>query len=140
MTDRTAMIRSYTAMMLVALWAFQPLVTAVHSREHAHRYCPEHQTFEETARGTGQLQSRLAHSVPVLSAVRAEPGMDSVLSTHETCPLLTASARGDAQASERVTLIEHCLSTSLQATAPPGSLCSVPILATAPKASPPARV
>jgi hypothetical protein len=140
MTDRTAMIRSYTAMMLVALWAFQPLVTAVHSREHAHRYCPEHQTFEETARGTGQLQSRLANSVPVLVAVRAEPGVDSVLSTHETCPLLTASARGDAQASERVTVLEHSLSTSLLATAPPGSLCSVPILATAPKASPPARV
>ena len=94
MTDRTAMIRSYTAMMLVALWAFQPLVTAVHSWEHAHRYCPEHQTFEETARGTGQLQSQLANSVPVLAAVRAEPGVDAVLSTHETCPLLTASARG----------------------------------------------
>lgn len=126
-------------MMLVALWAFQPLVTAVHSREHAHRYCPEHQTFEETARGTGQLQSRLANSVPVLAAVRTEPGVDSVLSTHEACPLLTASARGDAQASERETVIADCLSTSLLATAPPGSLCSVPILATAPKASPPAR-
>ena len=140
MTDLTAMIRSYTAMMLVALWAFQPLVTAVHSREHAHRYCPAHQTFEETARGPGQSQTQRVHGVPVLTAVRAEPGADGVLSTHETCPLLTASARGDAQASERETVIEDYLSTSLLATAPPGSLCSVPILATAPKASPPARV
>lgn len=139
MTDRAAMIRSYTAMMLVALWAFQPLVTAVHSREHAHRFCPEHQTFEETARGTVQSQSRRANSVPVLGAVRAELGVDAVLSTHEACPLLTASARGDAQSSETATVIADCLSTSLLATAPPGSLCSVPILATAPKASPPAR-
>jgi hypothetical protein len=139
MTDRTAMIRSYTAMVLVALWVFQPLVTVVHSREHAHRFCPEHQTFEETARGTGQLQSQRTNSAAVLAAVRAEPGVDSVLSTHEACPLLTASARGDAHPSERETTVADCLSTSLLATAPPGSLCSVPILATAPKASPPAR-
>jgi hypothetical protein len=139
MTDRTTMIRSYTAMMLVALWAFQPLVTAVHSREHAHRFCPEHQTFEETARGTVQSQSRRINSVPVLGAVRAEGGVDAVLSTHEACPLLTASTRGDAQSSETETVVADCLSTSLLATAPPGSLCSVPILATAPKASPPAR-
>jgi hypothetical protein len=139
MSDRTTMIRSFTAMLLVALWAFQPLVTAVHSREHAHRFCPEHQTFEETARGTGPSQTRRINSVPVLSAVRSEASVDGVLSTHETCPLVTASARGDAQTSETVTVIADCLSTSLLATAPPGSLCSVPILATAPKASPPAR-
>jgi hypothetical protein len=139
MTHRTTMIRSYTAMLLVALWAFQPLVTAVHSREHAHRFCPEHQTFEETARGPSPSQTRRVNSEPVLSAVRAEMGEDGVLSTHEACPLVAASARGDAHASETVTVIADCLSTSLLATAPPRSLCSVPILATAPKASPPAR-
>jgi hypothetical protein len=139
MTDRTAILRGYTAMLLVALWAFQPLVTAIHSREHAHRFCPEHQTFEETARGTGRFQSRLANSVPVLAALRADLGVDSVRPTHDACPLLTASPRGDAQVSETVTVVGDYLSTSLLATAPPGSLCSVPILATAPKASPPAR-
>jgi hypothetical protein len=139
MTDRAAILRSYTAMLLVALWAFQPLVTALHSREHAHRFCPEHQTFEETARGTGRLQTRRANSVPVLAALRADLGTDSVRPAHETCPLLTASPRGDAQAAETVTVVTDCLSTSLLATVPQGSLCSVPILATAPKASPPAR-
>jgi hypothetical protein len=139
MTDRTAILRGYTAMLLVALWAFQPLVTAIHSREHAHRFCPEHQTFEETASGTGRFQTRRANSVPVLAAIRADLGVDSVRPTHEACPLLTASSRGDAQASETVTVVADCLSTNLLATAPPGSLCSVPILATAPKASPPAR-
>jgi hypothetical protein len=139
MNHRTAILRRYTATLLVALWAFQPLVTAVHSREHAHRFCPEHQTFEETARGTGRFQSRRANSVPVLAAVRANLGVDAVRPTHEACPLLTASPRGAAQASETVTVVADCLSTSVLATAPPGSLCSVPILATAPKASPPAR-
>lgn len=139
MTDRTAILRSYTAMLLVALWAFQPLVTAIHSQEHAHRFCPEHQTFEESARGTGQSQSRRANNVPVLAAIRAALGLDAVLSKHEACPVLTASARGAAQTSETATVVADCLSTSLVSTAPPGSLCSVPILATAPKASPPAR-
>ncbi|HVG57073.1 MAG TPA: hypothetical protein VNA24_00860 [Hyalangium sp.] len=139
MTDRTAIFRSYTVMLLVALWAFQPLVTALHSQEHAHRFCPEHQTFEETARGTGQFQSRRANSVPVLAALRTDLDLDSVRSTHEACPLLTASPRGDEQVSETVTEVADCLSTSQLATAPLGSLCSVPILATAPKASPPAR-
>ena len=80
---------------------------------------------------------------PALTAtdeVRSLVGeLDAVLSTHEACPLVTASARGDAQTSETATVVADCLSSSLLATAPPGSLCSVPILATAPKASPPAR-
>jgi hypothetical protein len=139
MSDRTAILRSYTATLLVALWAFQPLVTAIHSREHAHRFCQAHQTFEEAARGTSQAHARRANSVPVLAAIRADLGVDSVRSTHEVCPLLTASPRDDAQVSETVTVVADCLCTSLLATAPLGSLCSVPILATAPKASPPAR-
>jgi hypothetical protein len=139
MIDRTAILRSYTATLLVALWAFQPLVTAIHSREHAHRFCQTHQTFEEAARGSSQAQARRANSVPVLAGVRADLGVDAVLSAHEACPLSTAGSRSAVQSSEMVTVVEACLSTSLMATAPPGSLCSVPILARAPKASPPAR-
>jgi hypothetical protein len=139
MTDRASTHRSCTAMLLVALWALQPVVAGVHSREHAHRFCPEHQTFEETARGAGQWQSRRANSAPVLAALRAETGADPVRSTHEACPLQPAGTRGDAQPSERATVAAAYLATGLLATAPPGSLCSVPILATAPKASPPAR-
>lgn len=126
-------------MLLVALWVFQPLVTVLHSREHSHYFCPEHQAFEETARGSGQWQPPGASRPPVLMALRAEPGGEASLSAHEACPLVTASPRGDAQDAETATAITAFLSTSLLATAPPGSLCSVPILATAPKASPPAR-
>lgn len=139
MLDRIATLRSFIAALLVALWGVQPLVAVVHSREHAHRFCPEHQTFEETARGSGQWQSRRSSSAPVLSAIRAETGVDSVRSTHEACPLQTAGTRGYAQSSETVTAIATCHGTSVLATAPPRSLSSVPILATAPKLSPPAR-
>jgi hypothetical protein len=139
MTDRTATLRSYTAMLLVALWALQPLVAAMHSREHAHRFCQTHHAFEEAARGTGQTQAWRTNSGPVLAGARAAMGVEAVLSTHEACPLGTASTRSAVQTSEAVTVVEDCLSTSILATAPPGSLCSVPILATAPKASPPAR-
>lgn len=139
MIDRTSTFRSLIAMLLVALWGVQPLVAVVHSREHAHRFCPEHQTFEETARGSGQFQSRRSSSVPVLGAIRAETGLDSMRSTHEACPLQTAGTRGAAQTSQLVTEIATCCGTSVLATAPPRSLSSVPILATAPKLSPPAR-
>ena len=139
MTDRLSTLQSYTAALLVALWALQPVVTVLHAQEHAHRFCPEHQTFEETARGSGQWQSRRSNSPPVLAALRVDLGRDSLRSTHEACPLQAAGPRGDAQTSETVSEIAECLGTSLCATAPPGSQCSVPILATAPKSSPPAR-
>jgi hypothetical protein len=139
MTHRLSTLQSYTAALLVALWALHPVVAVLHAQEHAHRFCPEHQTFEETARGSGQWQSRRSSSAPVLAALRADLGRDSLRSTHEACPLQTAGTRGDVQTSERVSELAECLGTSLCATAPPGSLCSVPILATAPKSSPPAR-
>jgi hypothetical protein len=139
MIDRTATLRRFTATLLVALWAVQPLVAVVHSQQHAHRFCPEHQTFEETARGSGQVQARRSSSTPVILSVRPQSGVDSPLSTHEACPLQTAGTRGYAQASATVTSVAEYLATSLMATAPPRALSSIPLLATAPKLSPPAR-
>lgn len=139
MTGRPSTLRSYTAMLLVALWALQPLAAVLHAREHSHHYCPEHQTFEETARGAGPWQPQRASSPAVLAALRAEPGGEAALTAHEACPLLTASPRGDEHAPAARTVLVAPLSPGPPATAPPGSLCSVPILATAPKASPPAR-
>ena len=139
MIDRSATFRRLTATLLVTLWAVHPVAAVVHSVEHAHRFCPEHQAFEETARGTGQLQSRRSNNLPTLVSLRTERGMDAVRSAHEACPLQTAGNRGHAQISATVTAVAECLGTSLRATAPPRSITSVPILATAPKLSPPAR-
>lgn len=139
MIERTSTLRSYTAMLLVALWALQPLVAVIHSLEHTHRFCPEHQAFEETARGSGQGPARRSSGLPVLAAFRMDGDVDAVLSAHEACPLQTASSRGDAHVSETSGGVSGRLDTSVQATAPPVCLCSVPILAIAPKSSPPAR-
>jgi len=139
MNDRTATLKRFIATLLVAVWAVQPVLEVLHSQEHAHRYCPEHQTFEEMARGSGQGVSWLSSSAPVLTAVRVSLALDPVRATHEACPLQSAGTRGYTQASAVVTTVHALLAASALATAPPHSLCSVPILATAPKLSPPAR-
>jgi hypothetical protein len=139
MLDRATTFRRYTATLLVALWVVPLLAALTHSQEHAHRYCPEHQTFEETVRGSGQVQSRLSGSGPLLSSRRPDTGVDSARATHETCPLLTGSTRDEAPNPERLPLAAASQSVSVLATAPPRALSSVPILANAPKSSPPAR-
>jgi hypothetical protein len=139
MLDRATTFRRYTATLLVALWIMPVVAGLAHSQEHAHRYCPEHQTFEETVRGSGQVQSRLAGNVPQLFSRLPDTGVDSTRPTHESCPLLTASTRDEAPAQVALILASAGLTTNHPATAPPRPLTSVPILATAPKSSPPAR-
>lgn len=128
------------ATLLVALWACQPVVALLHGREaHAHRFCPQHQAFEETAGGTGPGLSRLAaERSPLLTAV-PESGPDSTRLVHEACPLVTSSSRDEVFASRPAAVALERLTVSLPATAPPRGCPPLAVLATAPKASPPAR-
>jgi hypothetical protein len=130
----------YIATLLVALWACQPVGALLHGRAaHAHRFCPQHQTFEESARGTGSGLSRLAAArSPQLSAV-PDAGTDTTGPLHESCPLLTSSSRDEVAASRPVTFSLERLVVCAPATAPPRASPPLAILATAPKASPPAR-
>lgn len=139
MPSRAATFRRYTATLIVALWLLPLLMAIGHSREHAHRFCPEHQAFEETVRGTGQVLSRRSEQVPALAAARTTEATDSSRLTHETCPLVTAGAREEVLASEAVWVVTARLAVSRPPTAPPQPCSSLPILATAPKSSPPAR-
>ncbi len=127
-------------MLLVALWAAQPLGQLMHAAEaHAHRFCAEHQTFEEAARGSGQLQSRLTEGAPVIAA-RPAAVADTARPTHEACPLLSAGTREETLAATVETVSALCLAVSRPATAPPlRALSSLSVLDTAPKSSPPAR-
>jgi hypothetical protein len=129
-----------TAMLLIALWALQPMGALLHGKEaHAHRFCPQHQAFEETAGGTGTGLSRLAaERSPLLTALPAA-GTDAARLTHDDCPLLTSSSRDEAPASRAETLLLEHLAASRPATAPPRVSPPLSVLATAPKASPPAR-
>lgn len=128
-----------TAMLLVALWAAQPLGTFVHAGAHAHRFCPEHRTFEEASRGTGQLLTRESEDGATVSS-RAADVADTSRSTHEACPLVSGSTREDVHSTERVTVLAPGLDRSHPATAPPlRAHTSLSVLDTAPKSSPPAR-
>ncbi|MBZ4415877.1 hypothetical protein [Myxococcus sp. RHSTA-1-4] len=128
------------ATLLVALWAFQPMGTLLHVRDaHAHRYCPQHQAFEESAGGKGQAVARLASArSPLLTALPAA-GADAAGLTHETCPLLNSGSRDEAPASRAELPVLAHLAVSAPATAPPSVAPPLSVLATAPKASPPAR-
>ncbi len=138
MLDRAPTFRRSIAMMLVALWML-PLVAAVaHSREHGHRYCQEHQAFEEMTRSAGQSVLGTTGEALLLTSVPA-PATATPPALHESCPLLTAGARDEVPSAELAYSFGERLDVSRPATAPPGALSSLPILATAPKASPPAR-
>ena len=137
---RAHTLARYVATLLVVMWACQPVGALMHAKAaHAHRFCPQHQAFEETANGTGSGLSRLAAARnPQLSAI-PETGMDSAGLLHETCPLLTSSARDEVLTSRPVMLTLERLTVSIPATAPPRGSPPLAILDTAPKASPPAR-
>lgn len=140
MTRHAHTFARYIATLLVALWACQPVGALLHGRAaHAHRFCPQHQTFEESARGTGSGLSRLAAArSPQLNAA-PDAGTDSTGLLHESCPLLTSSSRDEVPASRPVTFSLERLVVCAPATAPPRGSPPLAILATAPKASPPAR-
>ncbi|MFY2564195.1 hypothetical protein ACN469_41775 [Corallococcus terminator] len=128
------------ATLLVALWALQPLGALLHVRDaHAHRFCPEHQTFEETARGTGSIQARLApEKLAQLSALPSS-NTDATRLAHETCPLLTSSTRDELFFSSPSSWTLPRLAVSRPSTAPPRVAPPLSVLDTAPKSSPPAR-
>jgi hypothetical protein len=140
MTHRAHTFARYVATFLVALWACQPVGALLHAKAaHAHRFCPQHQAFEESASGTGAGLSRLAAARnPQLNSV-PEAGTDATGPLHEACPLLTASARDEVLTSRPVMLTLERLAVSIPATAPPRGSPPLAVLATAPKASPPAR-
>lgn len=126
-------------MLLVALWAAQPLSALLHAEEHAHRFCPEHRTFEETPRGTGQLMAQGTEDGPAFAS-SAVPASDFARPAHEACPVLSSSTREEALAEGVLTAIERSLDESHPATAPPlRAFSSLSVLDTAPKSSPPAR-
>lgn len=136
MLSRAHTLARLTAMLLVAIWGAQPLGLSLHVEQHAHRYCPQHQTFEEDARRTNPTLSRFTERAPTLASMPPEvadaPGLN-----HETCPLLTAAPKAQALLAGEFLQVSAGVERSPPATAPPRSFAPLSILATAPKASPP---
>lgn len=138
MLPRAHTLARFVATLLIALWATQPLGMALHVAEHAHRFCPQHQTFEESARGTLPGLSRLGERAPTISSLPAALA-DSTRPNHEECPLLNGGPRVEAACAPSAPRVLADLAVSHPATAPPQPFAPLSVLTTAPKASPPAR-
>lgn len=123
--------RFVVACALIALWLGVPLASLLHGA-HAHRYCPEHQAFEELGEGdagAAELAERLT--------LRASEPEGTERVDHLACPF--APTRTDARWVEAQTGRE----LRLEVLAPRSAMAlgfvahPVPILAAAPKQSPP---
>ncbi|RYZ35016.1 MAG: hypothetical protein EOO71_37075 [Myxococcaceae bacterium] len=138
MLSRAHTLARLTAMLLIALWGAQPLGLTLHVEQHAHRFCAQHQTFEEDARRANPSLSRFAERAPAFAPVSPAVA-DATGPNHETCPLLTAAPQMGAPFAQDVLRAASGVESHHPATAPPRSFAPLAVLATAPKASPPAH-
>ncbi|MFY1825017.1 hypothetical protein ACN47A_03825 [Myxococcus fulvus] len=120
---------------LAVLWLALPLVGALHADEHAHRYCAEHRAFEE-----------LGDEALLASAVRQGPGTEVELTdgeeggdSHARCALAWAQARPVAFLPSGLLLTVSPSRQLLMLEESVGHGSGVPLLALAPKGSPPGR-
>ncbi|MCY1002375.1 hypothetical protein OWM54_35000 [Myxococcus sp. MISCRS1] len=120
---------------LAVLWLTLPLVGVLHSDEHAHRYCAEHRAFEE-----------LDDAGLLASAVRQGPGAEVALTdgeedgdSHARCALAWAQARQAVFLPAGLLLTVPSSRPLLTLEESVGNGSGVPLLALAPKGSPPGR-
>ena len=139
MRTRAYIAGRLTATLLVVFWAAQPVLAIAHAQAHAHRYCPEHQAFEDAPRGTGAGLGTLSTDRGTVE-LRAPLFMEAHRPLHEECAALTGSMRETLLGPGPSPVVMTCLEATHPATAPPRAFSSLAILDTAPKASPPARV
>ncbi len=77
------------AVALALLWGLAPLVSALHSDEHAHRYCLEHRAFEEGGGAVGSgLQAFSPDEAHVFARAEASSPDD-----HVACALAPPGSR-----------------------------------------------
>jgi hypothetical protein len=75
------------AVALTVVWALAPLVKAFHADEHAHRYCLEHRTFEES--GSISVESSFSPDEAHILAVADTAGSDG----HVACAVAPPGSR-----------------------------------------------
>ncbi|MBF5041277.1 MULTISPECIES: hypothetical protein [Myxococcaceae] len=129
------------ALLLLALWAVEPVATWVHYGDHTHLYCATHQTFEEGQR-FGPAQAAWTPAAEAVAQLTQAPpaALDTAPRLHEACSVPGCGARHLAVLGARV---ERVLGPSLLSSSgvAPRTVPAPPLSAldTAPKASPPAR-
>lgn|GEM_PF-2420443 len=118
---------------LVGLWLALPVASALHDGEHAHRYCVEHGAVEEAGE---DVAARAPRAGELSEGVEAGEAQEA--GSHEACAFTfvrglgdgAAPTRTDVAAAERVARAEPL---------PPQDVGArgLPVLAVAPKGSPP---
>ncbi len=136
MLRRISQLQRTCAAALAVLWLALPLVELLHAGEHAHRFCAQHHAFEEVE----------APEAPSLAAREVERGAAEALESvagageaHEQCPLAWAEPRRAWRPASESTprAGEAREPRPFHRAVWPGA--AVPLLALAPKASPPGR-
>ncbi len=113
------------------LWIALPVVGAIHGAHEQHVYCAEHGALEELRGGSAAGTSDLPESVIDAGA----PAPDE----HEACAF---SHVVPCKAAARPSLTWHRLPPAAQPCVAPvasSDTCPIPLLALAPKSSPPVR-
>jgi hypothetical protein len=122
--------RRAVSALLVAVWVIGLVVSIVHGSSHGHFYCSQHKTFEEL-RGTPASATEDARSW------RTSPV--ATTNTHEACAFADLGVRAPLE--EEFHLDVARPTPPPLAPAPPSIHIALPIplLAVAPKASPPSH-
>jgi hypothetical protein len=129
--------RRATAALLVGFWLFATVGSIFHGSNDQHRYCSQHKVFEEVgARGAG-----VAQATPADSSERGwKAGAAEETIDHQACAFADLGVR--APLDQPTTL--HVALPAPPALAPAPILVHIappiPLLANAPKASPPLPV
>jgi hypothetical protein len=128
--------RRVIASLLTALWLVALFGSVWHGAEDVHRYCEEHDTYEEAGQAPRPGAFAAAESSDrLLSAGAAESA------EHHACPFLVfdAPATADEAAAPAVVAAHDSLPPAARAQdASPAA--QIPLLAIAPKGSPPAAI
>jgi hypothetical protein len=120
------------AFALVGLWVLLPVASALHGAEHAHRYCAEHGAVEEATPEAGHA--------PGVDGPGWSAGDEAVEAGHVACGFAFAHRLADGAVTPR--RAAQALASWARDAAPlrPSHAVArgLPVLATAPKGSPPA--
>jgi hypothetical protein len=136
MRNRSSQIKRISAATLVGVWLTVPFLSLLHG-SHAHRYCDEHQTIEEASPSTSVTSSAPSPEVEAGIAVRSADSTGGVDGAHQECPVFAAQHRDAVLPTPTAAECSDELEASLSALVTQTSGAQLPLLALAPKASPP---
>lgn len=125
--------RRIAALALAALWASIPLSALLHDEAHGHRYCAEHQAFEEGAAVSSETRGgeRRASGDTVTGAAQLAEA------DHAKCPVAHAQTRDVVPGPSATGATVFC-GDAPEAIVPRTAVHpQIPPLFVAPKASPP---